>query len=331
MAISSVGATARNYVDLAASLAALPATLTEQEVAELYNDAEFTSASQITISGITTTPTFNLVIRAATGEGFNDTEQALRYNQANGVAVRKTSSYGAIISNAVNYTLIEDIQFSTTSTNNTIGFISSAIDYINDCIIDSSSNVRVVSSSTGSSTFLNSIIIANENSSTGTEGLLSSYVATSLFNCTLISLFPGSTAFGVEKQGGAANSSVVKNTAIFGFGTAIETGTWGAGTDYNGTDDATLPAGSNNQTSLTLANQFENVASAATLDLRLKAGNSLDSNGTPDSVNTNDLDIFGNARSLTAPSIGAYETVSGGGGFQAAWAMNANKLLNWYN
>ena len=168
--------------------------------------------------------------------------------------------------------------------------------------------------STGAaSTYINSIIHVNDGASAGAEGLRVSYTAPDLHNCTIISTFPSSTAFGIEKLGGAANSTVVKNTAIFGFGTAIESGAWGAGTDFNATDDSSLPAGSNNLTSLTTSDQFENVASDATLDLRLKTGNDLDGAGTPDSSITNDLDIFFNTRSLTAPSIGAYETVSGGG------------------
>lgn len=313
MAISSVGSNARNYPDLAAWIADLPATTTEQEVAELYNDSEFVSSATISISGITTTPSFNLVIRPATGEGFNDTEQALRYNPVNGVAIRKSNSYGSVILNSVANTEMTGIQLSTTTDRNCIGLDTTATLVFRDGIIESASNATAVTfRTTSGSSLINTVVVCNDQSSVGTEAVTLNYVSANIYNCTLITLFPSSTAFGIEKKGATADSSIVKNTGIFNFATALESGTWGAGTDYNGTDDATLPAGSNNQTSLLFADQFEDITTS-TLDLRLKTGNDLDNNGTPDSVNTNDLDIFNNARSLTTPSIGAYETVSAGG------------------
>lgn len=327
MAISTIGSAGRDYVDLAAWLADLPATLTEQEVAEMYNDSEFVSASQITISGITTTATNNLVIRAASGQGFNNTEQALRYNASNGVAIRKSSSYGSVISNSVPFTEFENLQISTTGSNNTRGVISTAKDVFRNCVVDSSSDLSALVIQNDTTDLINCVIISNSGSSSTASAIDASYVQVNLYNCTLFCDFPSNTANGIEKIGLAADSSVIKNTAIFGYGTALESGAWGAGTDYNATDDTSLPVGSNNQTSLTTADQFENVASAGTLDLRLKAGNSLDGAGTPDSANTNNLDIFGNARSLTSPSIGTYETTTGGGGFKPQWAININAIL----
>ncbi len=314
MAISSVGATARDYVDLAAWVADLPATLLEQEVAELYNDSEFVSASGITVSGITTTASFNLTIRSATGEAFNDTEQALRYNAANGVAIRKSSNYGTTLTITTDNTHLKDIQIAGTGSNRTasIVFTGSTGSTVTDCLTSSATNARQIQCNSSPVIFVNTVINIHSGALASAKGVLFSYTAGELHNCTIVNLSGISSSFGVEKAGGAADSSIVKNTAIFGFATALETGTWGAGTDFNATDNATLPAGSNNQTSLTTADQFENVASDATLDLRLKAGNSLDGNGTPDAL-TNDLDIFGNARSVTTPSISAYETVSAGG------------------
>jgi hypothetical protein len=129
---------------------------------------------------------------------------------------------------------------------------------------------------------VNSVIIA---SAASTGAVSTNYVNFYLYNCTLINT-AGSTGVGVTKQGHAStNSSVVKNCAIFGFGTAITSGTWGADTDYNATDDGdAFPAGSNN----------------------LKSGNDLVA-GTRDQTNTNDLDIVGQARSTSTPTIGAWE------------------------
>lgn len=50
--------------------------------------------------------------------------------------------------------------------------------------------------------------------------------------------------------------------------------------------------------------------------------------GTPILIDT----IGGNnATGVNMPTDGSAWVDLGGGGFQAAWAMNANKLLNWYN
>lgn len=311
MATSSIGATGRDYVDIPAFIASLPATLLEQEIGELYNDSEFTSTSGITISGITTTSSFNIVLRAATGEAFNDTEQALRYNASNGVAIRKTSSYGIALSVTVEHTVLEDLQIGTTGTTNAItlmfsGSTDSAV--IRNCLIESSSNSWALAASSNAS-YINCDIVVSDGASSGTDGVRISYATPSFLNCTVFSNYPSSSGFGFEKIGGSSNGAIVKNCAIFGFGTAMESGTWGSGTDFNATDDSSLPAGSNNQTSLTTASQFENVASEATLDLRAVASGSLQ-NGTPDIGNTGGVDIFGNARDATTPYIGCYE-VSG--------------------
>ena len=312
MANFSVGSNARDYPDTDAFIADLPATLVEQMRAQHYNDSEFTSSSVINVAGITTTPAFNIVLECAAGESFRDNGNHLRYDQANGVAIRKTSAYSSVMSISVPHTELIGLQIASTGVNNTIGLSETTNITVDGCLISSASNGRAVSSSGAASVYINTVIIVEDGAAAGTDGMRCSYTAPTLVNCTFISLFPGSTGFGVEKLGGTANNTIVKNNAIFGFGTALESGSWGVGTDYNATDNATLPAGSNNLTSLITSDQFEDVASDATLDLRLKAGNSLDGAGVPDAL-TNDEDIFFTTRSLTTPSIGAYETPSGGG------------------
>ena len=313
MAIRSVGSNViRDYLDLNAFVADLPATLLEQEVADMYNDSEFVSTVGVVVSGITTTAAFNIVIRAAVGQAFNDTEQALRYNSTNGVGIRKSTAYGTAMTISVNHTVLQGLQIAGTGSNRTVGLsiTSGANCTVENCLISSASNGAQYIQAVNTTQLINTAVIVNQGASTSAVGIRISYATAGIHNCTLINLSGNSTNFGIEKVGGAADSSVVKNTAVFGFQTAMESGTWGAGTDFNATDNATLPAGSNNLTSLTDSDEFENVASDATLDLRLKAGNSLDGAGTPDSSFTNDLDIFGNARSTLAPSIGVYETIT---------------------
>jgi hypothetical protein len=60
---------------------------------------------------------------------------------------------------------------------------------------------------------------------------------------------------------------------------------------------------------LTVSNQFENIGSG-TEDFRVKAGADLINAGVRDQTYTNDLDIVGTTRSLTTPTIGAWEYAS---------------------
>ncbi len=224
------------------------------------------------------------------------------------MGIRKTTNYGVTLSINVTHTVVENIQVGTGANTSALAD-GGAITYRN-CIFSSASNSRCVSSTGSNGTYINCVLIVEDGAAAGADAIRAQYTNPTMINCSLVTLFPSSTGFGFDK-GSGSDSSVLKNCAVFGFGTALETGTYGVSTDYNGTDDSALPTGSNNQTSLTIGDQFENVSSDAAADWRLKSGNSLDSNGTPDAL-TNDLDIFGNTRDATNPSIGAYETVSSG-------------------
>lgn len=296
----------RDFPDYDTAASTLPTIFTEQIVLEFYNDSEFLTTSGVNVTGFTTTPAFNLVLKCAAGQSFTDSAaNALRYNQANGVGFRKTNSYGSVLTISAPYTELIGLQISTTGTSNTIGLTESTNTAVDSCIIESSSNVRVVSSTGASASYTNTVIVADEGSSASTRGVRASYTTPSFDNCTFICTFPNNTSFGIEKSGGAANSIIARNNAFFGFGIPMESGGWGIGTDYNATDASSLPTGINNVLNLIASEQFENVASDTALDLRLKAGNSLDGAGTPTAVTT---DIYGQPRSLTAPSIGAVET-----------------------
>ena len=93
------------------------------------------------------------------------------------------------------------------------------------------------------------------------------------------------------------------NCAVFGFTDGWETSTGASytGSDYNATDDTTVPVGSNNVTSLTFADQFE----STTNDFRAVDTGDLQA-GTPDATNSPD-DISGLTRDATTPWIGCWE------------------------
>ena len=116
MATESIGATARDRVDIPAWEAALAVTLTEQEIGEGFNDSELTETSTIDFISHTTTSSFDIILRAASGEGYVDTGDgvAWRYNATNGVAVRRTTDYDSLleIAPSVNHMTVEGWQWS---------------------------------------------------------------------------------------------------------------------------------------------------------------------------------------------------------------------------
>ena len=324
MAIYSVGSNVeRDYLDLNAFMADLPSRLTQQEVAEMYNDSEFLSPVGVSISGVIATADNNIIIRPALGQAFNDTEQALRYNAVNGVGIRKSTNYGTVMTVSVNHTELRNLQIAGTGHNRTIGLAinSRANCIVDNCLVSSASNGAQYIQKSNATQLTNTVIIVNQGAIASAVGIRLSYATGGVHNCTVVSMAGNSLSFGIEKIGSAANNSLVKNTSIFGFRTAMETGAWGAGTDFNTTDNATLPTGNNNLTSLVTSEQFVNVSSMTLLDARLKEFSVINKSGTPDSTFTKNKDIFGNERSTISPSSSAYE-------FAAMTGVNIPVIIN---
>jgi hypothetical protein len=315
MTVKSIGSATRDYATPALWWADCPANLvtsTDTWEGECYNDSEFTTTATTTFSGVTASATYYPELRCASGEAFNDDADkltnALRYNQSNGVGIRKTSNYGFIFDINQDYFRLKDIQLRG-SGNFIDGIDCRATGLeIDNCIVQTRANLFASRLRTVSGTELVNSIFIDEGSVNTAEGVRFSYVSGTIANCTVISLAASNTKSGLELLG--AISPVAKNTAVFGFSSAFDSGSWGAGSDYNASDDTTSP-GANSQDNLTFSDQFENVAGISTLDLRAVSTGSLDENGTRDQTNTNDLDILGQSRSTTAPTIGAHEVVSG--------------------
>ena len=102
MATRSIGsAGGRDYSSMQAWEDALPGTLTEDEIGELYNDSDsfVSSGTILDISGHT--GSFWCRLRPATGQGFKDHADVrtnpLRYNRSNGVGLRSTGEFAVFI------------------------------------------------------------------------------------------------------------------------------------------------------------------------------------------------------------------------------------------
>jgi hypothetical protein len=261
-----------------------------------------------TLTGIAANSTNNITISAVAGLSFKDNANkltnALTYNAANGIALKATN---IILSIAVSNTVVEGLQFlrsgiSVYSGENALNIVGAVPGMtVKNCIVKSnSSNQYPISVWVG--------IIANSLIVTAGNGVYAP--AGSIVSSTTI-----------IKTGGAANNAVVsdygpptvKDLAAFGFSSILggSDTSFNAASSNNATDLASGPTnwGTGSLVSKTFANQFENIGSG-TEDFRVKAGADLINAGTRDQTYTNDLDIVGSARSLTTPTIGAWEYAS---------------------
>jgi hypothetical protein len=126
-------------------------------------------------------------------------------------------------------------------------------------------------------------------------------------NCTFYN--NGSAARFAANSG--SNNLTVKNSTIFGY--TLDAGDVSAfnaaASTYNVTDLSAFSwSATGNIVSKAAANQFTSIT-AGSEDFRVKAGNDLVA-GIRDQTYTNDLDIVGQARSITTPTIGAWEFIS---------------------
>jgi hypothetical protein len=124
-------------------------------------------------------------------------------------------------------------------------------------------------------------------------------------NCTFVRPSNlGNTTWGITNN---YTSITIKNTGIFGVSNFASV----SFTGNNNASNATIGWGTDNQASLTYADQFEEPSSASgTQDYRLKTGAALVDNGADLSGSGVTTDIVGTARGATY-DIGAWEVASG--------------------
>jgi len=270
-------------------------------------DGEWSSTSQITISGSTVDATRYVELTTAAGQSFRDdadkATNALRYNPANGVAILLTGNNDqqdrTIDSWGQQHTRLTGLQIRRgTTTYQREALRLGAGARVDGCIVRYDHEYIAIRLAGG--TVVNSLIYCT-NSSGRAIGPTNDFVG--IKNCTLHGV---GGAWGV---GPAYNSAHrLDNSAVFGFtDVASTTGNMSGSSSNNATNLASVGFGSSNQTSLTAADQFESLTGGSE-DFRAKSSGSLDGNAVRDASNTNDLDIVGQARSTTVPWIGAWET-----------------------
>ena len=330
----TIGTSARDFSTIQAWEDARPATLTDAEVGECYNDSEFTSATTLlTVAGITTTSTFTLTLKCGAGQSFRDNANvqtnALRYNASNGVGIRCTASYvNVIVNSTVQWFIMDGLQIKGTT-----AAVSSCDVRVNNitirnCIFEffMQNNVNGGACVFGGGEVSNCLMI---DYGVGAGSFLKTFdgstVACRWTNLTIarISGTP-STSFGQRVPYGTA--SIMKNCAVFGFN-SFSSRDAAFGTGLNNASDQAIGFGSSNQASVTYSSQFQNITSG-THDFRAKSGGALIDNGVTDTT-FGPIDIAGTSRpSGSAYDIGCWELVASGASFIARKGLALIQAVN---
>ena len=310
--VSSTIGSGRDYSTLQAWEDAAPANLvTSDQIWEglVYaegggTNGEWTSSSVLlTVSGSTVDSTRYKRLAAAAGESFADAASpVLRYDTAQGVALRSTGGYGngRCITVGESYFQLEGIQAkSNTGSQSPVGVNSSLSGWsVERCVLEAGTrtNKPIAISPSGSGGAVENTVLIGDGAHTVSSP--------SYTNCTFFT-DQSTRTFSNTLYG---STSILKNCAVFGF-TSEGSGV-NASSSYNATSLSSF-TGSNNQTSLTASSQFENSTYGASLDLRIKTGSALIDAGTSSGAPA--VDIFGTSRPQgSAYDIGAHELAAAG-------------------
>jgi hypothetical protein len=300
----------RDYSTIQAWVDAAPADLTSVDQiwkGVLYKEGagtngEWTLSAKVTCYGSNhvTDATRYMWLTTASGASFTDNANkltnALSYNTANGVAIRMTGTdrvfeFGNGITFRFTGLQIKGNTGISIYAFNTGGLITVENSIV--CSADSTVLTTVPVLQAVNSVFYN----------TGTVLDFPSTARQYLYNSTIYSTSTSTSL--LSTTNGDAN---IYDCAFFGGNAVASASTFFVGSN-NATNQSSVGFGSSNQVSLTTANQFT-LLTAGSEDFRTKAGAALINNGIRQQTYTNDLDIVGQARSITTPTIGAWEYIS---------------------
>lgn len=303
MATKTIGATGRDYATLALWAAYVNAlSLSAAEVGEMYDDAEFTSATKITIGGWSGGSASNTVtLKAATGQGFDG--DPLRYGSP-GARLSSSTAYDNPIDLTTQHTFVQGIQFKFTS-GFSGGFRKSFPNQtLRKCIVQGIGTQLVYEQSTTTTGVVENCLILN--TGTAGHGYSADGGSGTLTSCTIVA--SGSHASGTGVRG-VYTQILARNNVVVGFTTDFS-GTANASSSNNATSKASFGGtnyGGSGQTSAVGSTEFESVTSGSE-DYRLKSTSAKckDNGATVGAAE----DIIGTARPQGAAyDIGCWELV----------------------
>src|SRR6266702_8175203 len=302
--VKTIGTASRDYATIApyatyVDAVDLGATDTIQE-GDLYNDGEFAVAGAVgTFSNATVLAADYIKLIPAAGQGFYDNpnvrNNALSYNQTNGVGLNDTATGGSstcLSFTSTPFTRITGLQLK--STDGRALSINSANVTVSNCIIYGvNSFILELGATVTSAVFNNCLLKADQTGGNALMGDDATTVSATFNFCTIIGLGD----YYVNNSG----TETYVNCAFFGGGTTAF--------NFNGSPvSQTFDHCMTNITGTTgltggkiFGAQFVNT----TNDFRVKAGADLINAGTP--VGGITTDISGFARNASTPTIGCWE------------------------
>lgn len=309
----------RDYSTLAAWAASLPANLVtdgNSYQGNCYNDSEFSGSSNLlTLSGHTTDASHTITLTTGAGQSFRDNANvqtnALRYNSANGVAIRSTVTYAATISVTDTNVFIENLQVANSGTHGAVLWAQGVTIRIDNCILavtNTANSAGYMFKGSAGMTVTNSLLYSVGSPAYLVGGSVDSGVGgPSMYFCTIVSPSDAATPPADAVRSFYA-TAIWENCAVFGCA-AINTG----GTTFTFTncmtDVASPPSGCTGGKAY--ANQFQNTT-LANGDWREKPGADLQGAGTADAAN-GATDIAATARPQSGKwDIGCWELLSSG-------------------
>lgn len=322
-----------DYSSISAWWAAQAATLTTPIEADMWNDntatngapVEWPFSSTTALGGITSSATNTVLITAAPGESFVDSASAqtnaLRYNLANGVALKTTSNYlRGVFSWATAYSNVTRLQMRNTGAGND----EACLDYsgsntqasISQCIFQNAnsvgSNSKVVNGrDTGPNYLINNCLVVMESPSGAGQGIgiVSTQSGNEIENCTVVapSNKTAGTGFGITSGYGTVT---VRNCAIFNIANPLGGATFNAD-GHNATDQSAMGKTSTGNLvgqAFTTATFVQPSNASAAMDFRVVTGSALLNVGSASAVEA--YDIVGTVRPQgSAYDIGCWELV----------------------
>lgn len=299
--------TTRSFATVNAWTSGSPANLVTKDwiwKGELYKEGGGTNGewtiSSNNATSVTCDSTRYILLTAAPGQSFTDNANkltnALRYNAANGTAISMSGNYVKIFDTSGSAVVkISGLQIRRTGASS--GYLIGNNAEFSQCII-----WVITYISTTSVNIYNSLIFY----ASSADGLFNQGNPT-LVNNTIYNSVGGANALLYGNY--TATGTLLRNNTFFGFNSIanrfdkINT----ANSTYNITNLASFGwTATGNLVSKVAANQFTSLTGGSE-DFRIKAGADVINAGVRAQTYTNDVDIVGSARSITTPTIGAWE------------------------